>query len=290
VALLRQNERLIIVPDGKLDMTPLAASVDPQGRYLIETHVISYAPSATVFYMLSAPQRPKPKRVDLLGVGGASYPSPPSDDVQPQGLAGGFFNPLAPPRFSALRRSFNEVADLASTGSWDTRLLTGDDATEESLKRLPLSSYDVLHFALHSAIDRDFPDRSSLVLTSGSKNHDDDLLQAREIMALKLKADLVTLSACDGAAGTPEGIAGTNSLVQAFLMAGARSVVASIWEADDAFTAALMRRFYANLRRGNDKAKALTMAERELLKMYGPNAVPLYWAGFRIVGDAHGTI
>jgi CHAT domain-containing protein len=290
VALLRQNERLIIVPDGKLDMTPLAASVDPQGRYLIETHVISYAPSATVFYMLSAPQRPRPKRVDLLGVGGASYPSRPSDDVQPQRLTGGLFNPLAPPRFSALRRSSNEVAELASTGSWDTRLLTGDNATEESLKRLPLSSYDVLHFALHSAIDRDFPDRSSLVLTSGSKNQDDDLLQAREIMALKLKADLVTLSACDGAAGTPEGITGTNSLVQAFLMAGARSVVASIWEADDAFTAALMRRFYANLRLGDDKAKALTMAERELLKMYGPNAVPLYWAGFRIVGDAHGTI
>jgi CHAT domain-containing protein/tetratricopeptide (TPR) repeat protein len=289
LALIAKNERLIIVPDGKLDMAPLVAAVDPQGRYLIDTHVISYAPSATVFYMLSARPRPRPKRVDMLGVGGASYPSTPSDDVQPQGLVGGLFNPLAPPRFSALRRSSTEVADLASVG-WDTRLLTGDNATEENLKRLPLSSYDVLHFALHSAIDRDFPDRSGLVLTSRSNNQDDDLLQAREIMALKLKADLVTLSACDGAAGTPEGIAGTNSLVQAFLMAGARSVVASIWEADDAFTAALMRRFYANLQLGNDKAKALTMAERELLKMYGPNAVPLYWAGFRIVGDAHGII
>ena len=111
-----------------------------------------------------------------------------------------------------------------------TRSLTGDFATESVLKRLPLSSFNVLHFALHSAIDRDFPDRSGLVLTSHSSDTEDDLLQAREIIGLKLNADLVTLSACDGASGTPEGIAGTDSLVQAFLMAGARSVVASVWQ------------------------------------------------------------
>jgi len=268
----------------------LAAAVDPQGRYLVETHVISYAPSATVFYMLSGRRPSRPRRVELLGVGGASYPTSRFDDAQAPVRMGGLFDPLAPPRFSPLRSSSSEVADLATPGSWNAKLLTGDDATEDGLKRLPLSSYDVLHFALHSAIDHDFPDRSGLVFTSHSNDADDDLLQAREIMALKLKADLVTLSACDGAAGTPEGIAGTDSLVQAFLMAGARSVVASIWEANDTFTAALMRRFYANLRLGRDKAEALTLAERELLKMYGPNAVPLYWAGFRIVGDAHGTI
>jgi CHAT domain-containing protein len=73
-------------------------------------------------------------------------------------------------------------------------------------------------------------------------------------------------------------------------MAGARSVVASVWQADDTFTAALMRRFYASLHTGHDKAEALMLAERELLKEWGPSAAPKYWAGFRIVGDAHGTI
>jgi CHAT domain-containing protein len=85
-------------------------------------------------------------------------------------------------------------------------------------------------------------------------------------------------------------MAGTNSLVQAFLIAGAHSVVASIWEADDAYTAALMRRFYGNLRAGKDKAEALTLANRELLQEWKDAAVPALWAGFRIVGDAHGTI
>jgi CHAT domain-containing protein len=101
-------------------------------------------------------------------------------------------------------------------------------------------------------------------------------------MGLKLNTELVTLSACEGAAGTPEGMAGTNSLVQAFLIAGARSVVASIWEADDAYTAALMRRFYANLRRGKKKAEALTLANRTLLQEWKDSAVPALWAGFRL--------
>jgi CHAT domain-containing protein len=289
VRLISEKSRLIVVPDGKLNMDPLGAAVDPQGRYLTESHILSFSPSATAYYFLSTPRPPSPRPVEVLGVGGASY-SPLQPVLAAQPGFGGLFSALAPPRFSKLIRSATEVTDLARARGWDTRSLTGDFATESVLKRLPLSSFDVLHFALHSAIDREFPDRSGLVLSSDSVDTEDDLLQAREIIGLKLNADLVTLSACDGAAGTPEGIAGTDSLVQAFLMAGARSVVASVWQADDTFTASLMRRFYTNLHNGHDKAEALTLAKRELLKEWGPSARPIYWAGFRIVGDAHGTI
>jgi CHAT domain-containing protein len=288
--MLGQSNRVIIVPDGKLNMAALGAAVDPQGHYLIESHIISFAPSATAYCLLTSQSPRTPKRVEVLGVGGASYAPLSAMTANAQPYLGGLFNALAPPRFAKLVRSASEVTDLAGAPGWDTRSLTGEFANESALKRLPLSSFDVLHFSLHSAIDRDFPDRSGLVLTSRNGGQEDDLLQAREIMALKLKADLVTLSACDGAAGTPEGMAGTNSLVQAFLMAGARSVLASVWQADDTFTAALMRRFYANLHLGRDKAEALALAKRELLKQWGPNARPVYWAGFRIVGDAHGTI
>jgi CHAT domain-containing protein len=289
IKLVGQYKRIIIVPDGTLDTVPFGATVDPHGRYLVETHVISYAPSATALVLLSTPKPEQQESVELLGVGGASYAIP-HGSVLTELRAIGLFNPSAPPRFSALPHSFTEVVDLPSDAGWDPRLLVGDAATEANLKSLPLARYNVLHFALHSAIDHDFPDRSGLVFTSHSNDEDDDLLQAREIRELRLNADLVTLSACEAAAGTTEGIAGTNSLVQSFLIAGARSVVASIWDADDTFTAALMERFYANLRLGHDKAEALTLAKREMLKLYGPNAAPLYWAGFRIVGDAHGTI
>ena len=289
IAPLAQSERVIIVPDGKVSMAPLGAAVDQQGRYFVETHIVSFAPSATAFALLSKPNREGLRKIDVLGVGGAQYPGIPGVSQQSETRAGALFG-LVPPVFSKLIRSGAEVSDLATAGGWETLSLIGENATERMLKRLDLSNFDVLHFSLHSAIDHDFPDRSGLVLSAHSGGQEDDLLQAREIMGLKLNADLVTLSACEGAAGTPEGMAGTNSLVQAFLIAGARSVVASIWEADDAYTAALMRRFYANLRAGKDKATALTLANRMLLQEWKDSAVPVLWAGFRLVGDAHGTI
>jgi tetratricopeptide (TPR) repeat protein len=210
VALVRKSTRLIIVPDGKLHLAPLAAAVDPQGRYLAETHVVSFAPSATAFCLLSTSNRFDPKRIEVLGVGGAQYPTSLAIPGRSESRIGGLFS-LAPPRFPNLARSGTEVADLAIVEDWETQSITGWQATESVLKRLSLASFDVLHFSLHSAIDRYFPERSGLVLTSHSAGEEDDLLQAREIMALKLNAELVTLSASHGAAGTPEGIAGMNS-------------------------------------------------------------------------------
>lgn len=290
VGMLGQGKRLVIIPDGKLNLLAFEALLDSNERYVVDSKTVSYAPSATVYYLLSRTTRPRTNQMAMLGVGGARYSTPGFDDSPSQVRGLGLFNPSGPPRWTAIPQSLAEVADVAASQIGKTVVLTGNDATEADLKRLSLSSFRVLHLALHSTIDEEFPDRSALVLTPRKNDKEDGLLQAREVRSLYLNAQLVTLSACDAGAGTLEGIAGMDSLVQSFLMAGSRSVVASIWPADDIFTAALMRRFYANLRQGFDKAEALTLAKRELLRINGPNAPPFYWAGFRLVGDAHGTV
>lgn len=290
IPLLSQSKRLVIVPDGKLHLVPFEALLDPVGRYLIDTQVISYAPSATAYHLLSTRITQPTLQASVLGVGGAHYSSPLFGEIQASLRGSRLFGTSGVPRWSRIPQSLAEVQDVANSGLGKPLLLTGDQATEADLKRLPLSTFGILHFALHSTIDDEFPDRSALVLSANSHQKEDDLLQAREILNLGLNADLVTLSACDAGSGTIEGIAGINSLVQAFLMAGSRSVVASVWPAEDVFTAALMKRFYANLRKGFDKAEALTFAKRELLQMHGPDALPFLWAGFRLVGDAHGTV
>ena len=72
---------------------------------------------------------------------------------------------------------------------------------------------------------------------------------------------------------------------RAFLLAGAKSVVASRWTADDTYTIAVMRRFYQHLSNGMDKGAALRQAKLDLLHEFADQALPIYWAGFTLTGD-----
>ena len=119
---------------------------------------------------------------------------------------------------------------------------------------------------------------------------EDGLLQVREIRDLRLRAELVTLSACDTGTGRLLGQEGIASLERAFLLAGAKSVIASVWPADDTYTIALMKRFYQHLVSGSDKGAALRQAKLDLLQEFVDQAIPIYWAGFILVGEGSGTI
>ena len=123
------------------------------------------------------------------------------------------------------------------------------------------------------------------MLGSPPAQHDDGLLQVHEIRDLPLRTDLVTLSACDTGNGRLLGEEGVASLERAFLLAGAKAVIASLWTADDTYSIALMRRLYQHLVDGADKASALRQAKLDLLNEFGDQALPVYWAGFTLVGD-----
>ena len=111
-----------------------------------------------------------------------------------------------------------------------------------------------------------------------------DCFRCAKSCGLPLKAELVTLSACDTNVGTAEGEAGVVSLEQAFLIAGARAVVASLWNVEDRSTTVLMKAFYTHLAEHEDKALALTHAKRDMLEHYGDPS-PYYWAPFVMVGE-----
>ena len=143
---------------------------------------------------------------------------------------------------------------------------------------------------VHGVAVPKYPERSALVLGNDPANREDGLLQVREITSLRLSADLVTLSACDTGTGRLEGEEGVESLERAFLIAGARTVVATLWSADDTFTAALIEAFYTHLAAGDDKGAALRNAKLEIIRKFGYLAPPYYWAGFTIDGDAASTI
>jgi CHAT domain-containing protein/tetratricopeptide (TPR) repeat protein len=290
------KENIIVVPDGVLHLLPFDTLRDSSGALILEAHTVSYIPAVTVLRILRNEKPFGTRKHVLLGVGDVVY--------QNQGHVAAR---LAKPLGVGLRLE-RRLSDAFGTGVYDlpqTReevltisrilgndsiLLLGRDATETEFKSKPLSEFKIVHIAAHGFADTRFPERSGLVLGIDMASHDDGLLQVKEIIRLRFNADLVTLSACNTGVGKLEGEEGVTNLVEAFLMSGAKSVVASLWSADDTYTLDLMERFYTHIAEGQDKATALRQAKLDLLAKFGKQVPPYYWGAFVLVGDGGSPI
>jgi CHAT domain-containing protein/tetratricopeptide (TPR) repeat protein len=223
-------------------------------------------------------------------------------------------------RLPATRTEARAIADLCGAGS---RLLLGPEATEQELARMAeegeLKQYRILHIATHTLVDDQRPENSALILSqvdlpdpmeaamAGARIYDGCVSAAEILREWKLKADLVTLSGCETGLGQKVSGEGYVGLAHAFLQAGARSLLVSLWRVEDQSTSILMRRFYEDLLgqysgvRGSDpgrapgsamsKVEALREAKswlREWRDQDGkrPYAHPFYWAGFILMGGA----
>ena len=285
--------RWIIAPDGILHFLPFEALERGNGNFVLDSQIVSYTPSATAVQLsrsVEAQEAPLP----LIAVGDVAYEDRTVPEVSNHRTAWiplTIFRDLAElsqSRLHDLPESKEEVLTIAQIAGPQSRLLLGHDATETALKRESLSKYRVIHMAVHAIADWRYPDRSALVLAS-DQPPEDGLLQVREITRMHLSADLVTLSACQTGIGPTEGEAGVISLEQAFLDAGAKSVVASLWNVEDQSTTHLMEAFYRHLATAEDKATALRNAKLEMLKA-NPNSSPYYWAGFVLVGEGSAAV
>ncbi|MEN3334465.1 MAG: hypothetical protein V7641_3830 [Blastocatellia bacterium] len=286
---IKPGQRLIVVPDGLLHFLPFEALVH-NGHYLVEDHEISYNPSASMLglWQDSESRVVNRDKLEILAVGdpalepeskapgGKTQAKGLSDLAQQMRAAQGLH--LAP-----LPRTRDEIQYIASLFPADQRkVLLGWECTEEALKREPLRRYRRLHIASHSLIDEKSPLRSALVLTPGGE--EDGLLEADEISRLDLDCDLVVVSACQTGRGqllSGEGIIG---LSRAFLYAGARSVVVSLWNVSDISTGQLMKNFYQNLTGGLSNAAALRQAKLQMLSSGKQTRHPHYWSSFVMVG------
>lgn len=285
-----RKPRLIVSGDGALSQFPLEGLRDANGKYLLESAIISYVPSgSTIWSERRSAVRQQPERT-LLAVGDVDYSGTVAHNKLrnlplPATITRGLEKVVAS-QIGTLPESGQEVLSVSRTLGWKSTLLLGKGATETAFKSAPLAEFTIIHLAVHAVPDSQYPERASLVLGSDSAEMNDGLLQVREIMNLPLNADLVTLSACEtGTAGE----AGVISLGEAFLIGGAKTVVVSLWNVEDHSTTLLMERFYAHLAKGEDKATALTAAKLDFIATNKQRA-PFYWAGFVIVGEAHTRI
>ena len=148
------------------------------------------------------------------------------------------------------------------------------------------SGYDILHLATFGVLNKHNPLFSYVELGGAG---DEARLEVHEVFALPLDGQLVVLSACQTAlasgavADVPPGDDWVG-LTQAFLQAGARGVLASLWRVEDRATARLMELFYRGLASGESEAAALAGAQRAMLRE-PDRAHPFYWAGFVLSGS-----
>jgi CHAT domain-containing protein len=279
----KEKPDVVVVPDGKLHLLPFSALADG-GQYVLTSHVMSVAPSGTVFDMLMH-RAGGARSNDLPYVGVAAWIS----KAPPSNLLATITRAVSGPERAelvALPESRNEVETIAGDLPRPSTILLGGQATETAFKQLPLQQYSVIHLALHGYADPEFPDRSALVFAPEARPTDDGLLQVREIRRLPINASLVTLSACDTGVG-PVGEEGVANIVNAFIEAGAQSVVSTLWKLEDHATSQLMISFYGHLAHGENKTEALRKAQVELLNSGDP---PYFWAGFELDGDRSATV
>jgi CHAT domain-containing protein len=161
-------------------------------------------------------------------------------------------------------------------------VLEGKSATPQAFLRSEPGRFTYLHFVTHGTASVTRPLDSAVIL---SKDGDSYKLYAREIVQHPLSAQLVTISACEGASGRAYSGEGLVGLSWAFLRAGAHNVVGALWEVNDSAAPQIMDVFYGEISRGKDPASALRAAKLSLLRDKDPEIVfrkPYYWAAFQL--------
>lgn len=302
---------LVVVPSGPLLSLPFGVLVTapPTGlppdaydrvAWLARDTAISVMPSLRGFADLRTLVRPSQASSPLLGFADPDF----SGGEESGGLAAldGFcrtggavpaalLRDLAPLPETAteLRR----VAEVLGAGSDD--LYLGAAAREDRLRVLPLERYRILYFATHGLLPGELrcQGEPGLALTppaqDAATSESDGLLDASEIAALRLDADLVVLSACNTGGGGDAAFGGESlsGLVRAFFQAGSRSLLVSHWQVDTVATVDLMTRLFSDLAAGADTAEALRRAQSALIAE-PRTAHPFFWGAFSLIGAGPG--
>jgi CHAT domain-containing protein len=237
-----ENRNLIIVPFRNLHYVPFQALRDGES-YVIEKRQVSVAPSATVLqFCLDKPNR-KVENALLIGFADEKIP-------------------LVNAEIETIGKIFGDNISLIN-----------DDASFANFKQYA-EKFDILHIACHGQFRRDNPMFSALRLADGS-------ITVRDACAMKLSAEIVTLSACE--TGLNSVFAGDEllGLSRGFLSAGASSLLLSLWTVNDEATGELMKSFYTELQKGKSSAEALRIAQREFIER---GLHPYFWSPFVLIG------
>jgi CHAT domain-containing protein len=309
--------QLLFSPDGVLNLLPVAALVDEKGSYLIERYSISYLTSGRDLLRLQMARQSRNAPLVLAdpvfgepgGVQMSKAEIPAKGRLKRDRLLRSVTtgSDLSEVYFARLEGTSQEAGAIRSLFP-DSVVMTGTQATESTLKQA--AAPRLVHIATHGfflepntptgpqAADRRGINlnvsienpllRSGLALAGAnvrSDTGDDGILTAMEAAGLNLwGTKLVTLSACDTGVGEVKNGEGVYGLRRAFVLAGAETLVMSLWPVSDRITRELMTRYYEGLKQGQGRGEALRQMQLDMLKQK-ERQHPFYWASFIQSGE-----
>ena len=251
---LFSGSELVFIPEGPLCLAPFAAFMSPDSKYLCETFRIRVAPSLTSLKMIAQCSVDYHHKSGVLLVG-----DPWVQDVTKL------------PKLPFARKEVEMIAIMLGC----TPLIGRQATKDEVLRRL--GSVALVHIAAHGNIE------SGEIALAPNSSEEDFILTMKDVKQVQLRARLVVLSCCHSARGEikAEGVVG---IARAFLGAGARSVLVSLWAIDDKATLEFMKNFYQHLVEGKSASEALNRAMNCMRESTEFSDVS-NWAPFVLIGD-----
>ena len=259
--LIPKDAHIVIMADSKIYSLNFETLISPQGgdHYWIEDVDIQNASSID---LLVRPNRKRSASRGLLLIGAPAQADPHFVEL-----------PNAPQEMESVGRHFSP-SEITS--------FSGKDATPGAYMNASPGLYKYIHLATHGSANAMEPLKSAIILSTGPDGG--FKLLASDIISpkLRLNAQLVTISACEGAGTNVQSLEGLLGLEWAFMRAGAHQVVAALWDVNDAITPELMGDFYAQLKQGKPASEALRHSKLKLLEAGGKYATPYYWASLQL--------
>jgi CHAT domain-containing protein/Tfp pilus assembly protein PilF len=263
-----EGASVIIVPDGALhglNFETLPVDGPARRHYWIEDVEVQIAPALGVLDVAPpAGRRDAPRGSGVAGRSLLLVGAPAASD----------------PRFPPLSYAAAEMTRVAE--HFDPRHVAkyeGSRATPAAYRTANPDAFSMIHFTAHAAANVESPLDSAVILAADGGGYK---LYARDIADVPLHADLVTVSACRSAGERTYSGEGLIGFAWAFLRAGAKRVVAGLWDVDDQSTAGLMDGLYARIAAGRSPSRALREAKLAMLQAGGPLAKPYYWGPFEM--------
>lgn len=313
---VKENEKLIIVPDGILGLLPFEALVIKEGTgikdsiYIADRYSITYYQSATILALQRILKQRQPEK-PLFAIGNPVYSK---DD--PRYIAwkqGRNYDKVANLKQYAFRGlaikakwgavteddrenriefpplpetevEVREIARIMGVKPEPPHVLLSVMANEKNLKQAGLEKYRYIHLATHASLPEMIQgvNEPFILLGQVENQGDDGFLTLSEVAGMKLNADMVVLSACVTGVGKEVEGEGVVNFARAFQQAGAKSVVVSLWEVASEPAVEYMKTFYTHIKSGKSRAEAMKLTRTEMKTKY-PS--PFYWAVFILHGE-----